>query len=275
MPRLDEEVVEGIEGQQAQEDAAMEAAFAAVDGASPAPVIAEPVKEEAKIEDKPVEAAPEMVPPVNSLSEDQLKLLAAIPELERRLTQQADKVAGNYGELKRVLDSMQKASATPQGAASFEASEDSDYLDREFPDLSPAVQAKIDKSLAKMPGGLTPEQLDNWYANRKAAEYQALVTILDTAHPDRIEIRESPEWKEWLSTLPPYEEASTMNSDDPYYVSGQLSKFKEYRNNKTSAAVKSKQRLENAITPQGVPPTGRSTISEDEAAQKAFDAQFT
>lgn len=266
---------DGVVNDSAVDDAAMEAAFAAVDAApeaTPEPVVEKAV-EVAPNEEKPVEAAP-LAPPTSGLSEDQVKLLSAIPELERRLTQQVDKVAGNYGEIKRLLDSMQKAAATPQGAASFEASPDGDYLDREFPDLSPGVQEKIDKALAKVPAGISGEELENWYANRKANDYQELVKILDAAHPDRIEVRESPAWKAWVENLPSYERMQVMNSDDPYYVAGMISKFKDYQTTQTSLAVKSKQRIENAITPKGVPPAGHSTITEDEAAQKAFDAQF-
>jgi uncharacterized phage infection (PIP) family protein YhgE len=266
-------------------DAEMEAAFNSVSTTTEQP--AEPAKEvvEAKEEktetveeakkvepEKPVEAAP-VTPPLG-LSEDQLKLLSAIPELEKRLTQQVDKVAGNYGEVKRLLDTMQKAAATPQGAAHFEASADADELEKEFPEIANGVQDKINRAFAKVPQGLNTEQLEEWYTKREAVKYQEAVKILDTAHPDRVTVKDSPEWKQWVSSLPEYQQVSVMNSEDPYYVSSMISKFKIHRDKQTSLQEKSKQRIENAITPQGVRPTGQSTISEDEAAQKAFDAQF-
>ena len=64
------------------------------------------------------------------------------------------------------------------------------------------------------------------------------------------------------------------NSEDPYYVAGVISEFKEHRDKQVSAAAKSKQRIESAITPKGVPPSGHSTITDEEAAAKAFEAQF-
>lgn len=265
--------VSAVENDEAINDAAMEAAFAAVDDAPEAvPVTAEPAETPA-IEEKTPEAAPVVTPPA-ALSEDQMRLLSAIPELERRLTQQVDKVAGNYGEMKRLLDTMQKAVATPQSAANFEASADGDYLDREFPELTQGVQEKIDKALAKMPAGVSSEELGKWYEKRKELERNDQVVILDTIHPDRKEISQSVEWANWMATLPVIEQAKLNNSEDPYYVAGMVSTFKEHHAKQMSQAVKSKQRIENAVQPKGVPPKGPSTISEDDAAQKAFDAQF-
>ena len=270
------------------QDAEMEAAFNAVSNNNVPDQAVEPAKEEVKEEAKPEvkvdeeikkveteepKAAP-VVPP-QSLSEDQLKLLAAIPELEKRLTQQVDKVAGNYGEVKRLLDTMQKAAATPKGAADFEASADADDLEREFPEIAMGVQDKINRAFAKAPTGMNTEQLEEWYTKREAVKYQESVKILDTAHPDRIAVIDSTEWKQWISSLPDYQQVSVMKSEDPYYVSSMISKFKLHRDKQASLQEKSKQRIENAITPQGVRPTGPSILSEDEAAQKAFDAQFT
>lgn len=281
----DVEVVE----QEKAEQTAMEAAFAEASESKPEPskgqVIVESAPEPAKAdaelreeekpehkEEKPTEATPP-APPANGLSEDQAKLLSAIPKLEQ-LLQRVDKVDGNYGEIKRLLEETKKASATPKGAAEFTESDDGDYLDQEFPDLAPAVQAKIDKSLAKVTAGMTPEQLEHWYQDRKASEHQDSLLILEEVHPDRIAVRESPEWKSWFDGLPVYEQMQLNNSEDPYYVIGMISKFKDHRDTKTSLQEKSKKRIENAVTPRGVQPTGHSTITEEEAAEKAFEAQF-
>lgn len=262
------------------QDAEMEAAFAAASVPEtqehinePAPVASEQ-QAEAKDEVTPEpEVKPEDKPAQPALSEDQQKLLAAIPKLEQ-LLQRVDKVDGHYGEIKRLLDSTQKAAATPKSAAEFEASGDADFLDREFQEIAQGVQEKIDRAMAKVPAGMNEEQLQAWYDKRKAADFQELVKILDTAHPDRIAIRDSAEFKEWIGAQPAYKQESFYKSEDPYYVSGVLSKFKDQRDKKSSSAEKSKQRIENAITPQGVKPKGPSTISDDEAAQAAFDAQF-
>ncbi|MFA6204475.1 MAG: hypothetical protein WC710_14955 [Gallionella sp.] len=265
-------------------DAEMEAAFAAASVPDTKEPIAEPAKAEEqqpaievkdaepKIEAKVEE--PKQEEPKPALSEDQLKLLSAVPKLEQLLAR-VDKVDGNYGEIKRLLESTKQAAATQKSAAAFESSGEADYLDREFEEIAQGVQEKIDRAIAKVPAGMNEEQLQAWYEKRKAADYQESVKILDTAHPDRIEIRESPEYKEWLASMPAYKQHAFLNSEDPYYVSSKLSEFKEYRDNKASAAEKSKQRIENAVTPAGVKPKGQSTITDEEAAQKAFEAQFS
>ena len=277
------------EVQQKLDDEATEAAFIAAsspDASAPVePVKAEPVAEvEVVVEKEPVaEVTPPVAPPATGLSEDQLKLLSAIPELERRLTQQVDKVAGNYGEMKRLLDTMQKAAATPRGAAEFEASEDGDYLDRELPEIAGGVAEKIEKAIAKIPAGLTSEQLaeqfDAMYkARRKQEDVETnneLVAALEKAHPDRFEIQKTPQWGQWMESLTDAQRQGVMHSRDLYYVSGMISKFKSYRDKQTALAEKSKQRIESAVTPSGVRPTGPSTITEDEAMQKAFAAALT
>lgn len=267
-----------LEAAAAAEEAAFAASFNEGETTETIPVVAEqdqPKPEEPKTEEK---TTPQPAPSTSSLSDEQIRLLAALPELERKLTQQVDKVAGNYGEMKRVFDSMQKASATPQGAAEFEASVDGDYLDREFSEIAGGVNEKIAKALSNHPAGMTTEQLDEWYVARRQQEENVkndeLVTILHTAHPDRFEIQQTPEWTQWISGLQDHQRTAVMNSRDPFYVSAMISKFKAFRDQQVSKAVKSKQRIEAAVTPDGVRPTSPSTISDDEAAQKAFEAQF-
>lgn len=275
--------LDNAEGTQESIDQEMEAAFAAsVDGtdeiqAEPQ-AKAEETEVEAESQEKTEEKATQPAPPAAALSEDQIKLLSAIPELERRLTQQVDRVAGNYGEVKRLLESMQKAAATPQSAAAFEASEDGDYLDRELPEIANGVKAKIDRAVSQIQTGITVDQFEAMYAERRTKEEaqkrDELISALDAAHPDRLDVIKTPAWGEWFSGLTDYQQASLKNSEDPYYVSGMLSKFKECRDKQKSASEKSKQRIASAVTPSGVRPTSPSTISEDEAAQKAFEDQF-
>lgn len=264
--------------QEVQDNAEMEAAFNA---ASPGAV--EPVAELSTV----VEAAPKEKPEVKEeepapapaqppvLSEDQARLLSAIPKLEQ-LLQRVDKVDGNYGEIKRLLEASQKAVATPKGAAEFEASADGDFLDKEFGEIAAGVQAKIDRSLAKIQPGMTPEQIAeqvNAAAERRENEVRSrLVKALDDEHPDRFEILKTPEWAAHLAAMPAADQRYLMKSDDLHYITRELSKFKEQRAKQVALAAKSKQRIDKAVTPAGVPRAGSSTLSEDEAAQQAFAA---
>jgi hypothetical protein len=274
---------------QEQNDADMEAAFAAsFDGqSSPEPEAKVEPTEEAQEQtqtDEPKQEEPATQPeaatqaPTSVLTEEQQKLLSAIPELERRLTQQVDRVAGNYGEIKRLLESMQKAAATPKGAADFAKSEDADQLEQDFPEIAKGIEARVSKALSNVKTGLTPEQFEQLYQERRAREVQeelnGRIEILQKNHPDRFEVQKSIHWGMWMESLPPHHREAVKNSQDPYYVSGMLSKFKAYRDQRESEAQKNQKRIENAVTPKGVKTGGATSISDDEAAQKAFDEQF-
>lgn len=250
------------------------AAFEASFSASPTETVEPKVETvEAKVEPEIVVKEEAKEAPATALSEQQLKLLAAIPELERRLTQQVDRVSGNYGEVKRLLDTMQKAAATPQSAAVFDASEDS--LDQEFPELAQGVAAKIAKAMSSVQTGMTAEQFETMYQARreveKAETFSTQLSTLKKAHPDHIEIQQAPEWTPWLNTLNESQRDGVMNSFDPYYVSSMITRFKTYRDKQVADATKDKQRVERAVSPSGVQPRGSSTITEDEAMRKAFN----
>ena len=260
------------------DDTAMAQAFAAsfseADVAEAKPEEAKPVVDTV-VEEVKAEVTPQAPP---ALSEQQMKLLQAIPELERRLTQQVDRVSGNYGEIKRLVDEMKKASATPKGAAAFEASPDSDALD-EFPELAQGVDAKIARRLATFQTGMTPEQVRAQYAEErrqeKEAELSQQLATLQRVHPDHIEIQQTPQWEPWLKTLDASDREGVMQSFDPYYVSSMISKFKAYRDRKVAEASKDKLRVDRAVSPNGVRPTSPSTINEDEAMRQAFAQALT
>lgn len=282
---------DGIE----QSNAEMEAAFAASFDAESAKTTEAPKTDDAqaKVEDAPSEgegtaAAPvegkkdepatPSAPPVAALSADQVRLLATLPELEKRLTQQVDKVAGNYGEIKRLVDTMKSAAATPQGAAAFQASEDADYLDREYPALAGEIKSRIDKAVANVKTGISEEEFEQRYERRRARDAQVrmneMIDVLESDHPDRVEIQKTPQWATWMQTLSPAQKRAVTESEDGHYVSSMLFKFKDYRDQQAAAAAKSKQRIEAALTPTGTRAPGHQITSDEDAAQRAFDAQF-
>lgn len=261
------------------QDAEMAAAFiaATVDEqiAEPSKAVEKAAEEKSDADVKPeAKEEPAPAPAPSALSEDQVRLLSAIPKFEQ-LLQRVDRVDGQYGEVKRLLEASQKAAATPKGAADFEVSADGDYLDQEFAEIAAGVQAKIDRSLSKVQQGITAEQVDAIVSAREVAQRDKLVESLDAVHPDRFEILKSAEWTKYLGELPSYRQSAIMQSQDLHYVSSELSAFKEHRDKQAAQTAKSKQRIEKAITPTGVRPSSPSTITEDEAMSNAFNAALT
>jgi hypothetical protein len=272
--------------QEDQDRAAMEAAFAASDEAESAPSIEPPKQEEAPVEEtkqeevkdhevqEPIEEKPVATP---ALTEDQLRLLSAIPELEKRLTQQVDKVAGNYGEVKRLIGEMQKAAATPRGASEFSASEDMTQFEQDFAEIANPVKQMIEQRLASLNQGISADQLEAYIASRETDQRNRAVQALDEMHPDRLEIIQTKEWGDWLGSLPKYRQAAIANSQDLHYVAGEIGAFKDHRQAQIELAqkqaqqdAKSKSRVEKAVTPSGSRQSTQSTISEEDAMRKAF-----
>lgn len=265
--------------QEEQSRAEMEAAFATSDEAdthsSIEPQKQEPVEETRQEEVKEPEQEKPAIPP--ALTEDQLRLLTAIPELERRLTQQVDKVAGNYGEVKRLLGEMQKAAATPKGASEFSASEDMTQFEQEFSEIANPVKQMIEQRLASLNQGISADQLEAYIASRETAQLETAHQTLNEIHPDWNQIIQTKEWNEWVASLPRHRQVAIAKSTDPYYAAGEVSAFKDIRQAQIELAkkqaqqsLKSKSRVENAVTPSGSRQSTQSTISEDEAMRKAF-----
>lgn len=294
--KMDQDEEVGVDAQNAEMEAAFAASFdapkadaptteandvtaAGKEADAPAPAAAETTAA-AKPADvntqAPAPAAP--APSAAEPTAEQKYLNAAIEAMEQRLNSRVDRVSGNYGEVKRALDDMKKAAATPKSAAAFDGSEADDYLSKEFPELAGSVQAKIDEALKTVQTGFTAEQFEEAYQKRRQseeiAEMNARVAVLDKAHPDRFEIQKAPEWAAWFGALAPHQQEALVNSPDPYYVSGMLSKFKSHRDKASLEAKKNQKRVEGAVAPAGVRPASQSTKTEEEAAQAAFDAQF-
>ena len=272
--------------QEEQSRAEMEAAFATSDEAESTPRI-EPPKQETPVEEtkqeevkepearEPEKEKPAVIPP--ALTEDQLRLLSAIPELERRLTQQVDKVAGNYGEVKRLLGEMQKAAATPRGASEFSASDDMTQFEQDYAEIANPVKHMIEQRLASLNQGISSDQLEAYIASRETEQRNRAIQALDEMHPDRLEIFNSSEFGEWIDSLPKYRKSAILKSNDLYYVAGEIGAFKDHRQTQIELAnkqalqnEKSKSRVDKAVTPSGSRQSTQSTISEDEAMRKAF-----
>lgn len=230
---------------QADERAQMEEAFSASfnDKEVSHPVVKKVKEEKPEVKAPEAKATPE-APPEPVLSAEQKEIL--------ELRKLVDKVAGNYGEIKRNFDAQK--SATAQAAAAIPTQEN--------------------------PQGLNPEQLREAIVEaRKAeivAETERAAAIVLADHPDidLSAMRDSEEWAKWGKTMKPWQFNKIVNSSDPYFVSESIDAFKAWKSAQQAKAEKSKQRIESAVQPTGSKSAGSSTLSEAEEMQAAFDAQF-
>jgi hypothetical protein len=79
-------------------------------------------------------------------------------------------------------------------------------------------------------------------------------------HPDYETVRETPEYKNWLSSKAPEFQKRFTTTWNPAVVSKGLTEFKESLKDKQ----KKQNRLAAAVTPMGVPQTGGSSTIPDE-----------
>lgn len=220
--------------------------------------IANPDKSEAKQEQPTVETPPEPV-----LTGDQAKELLAqvarIPDLEKQLRD----TGGRYGALKQTIEQLQQRIATSTtasetAASAADAGELLADLRDEFPELADKLQGAFSRVMA-LKGGIDPEGIEKVVAarlevERKAATEEAMGRLSE-AHPDWLQVRETPEFKEWQESLQPRVLARFTRSQDPDYVAEMLDQHKDWLKSRSTPPEPPKQdtaqakRLTNAVLP--------------------------
>jgi hypothetical protein len=243
------------------------------------PAISTPDENEQKPEVTPATATPPPAPQESSaLTPEILAALSSLPNLEKRLTQQVDRVTGNYGEVKRLLDTMQKANTTtPQGAA--DAADAWDELKAEFPELADPIS----KAVGKMMGtrqGINPDEVRAMVSEAMGGQSVDLA-VLDELHPEWKELKANPpaEYQEWLDSLKPASRMRYLKSNDPLHVAEKLDEFDAWRTTRTATAAPtapttethqaSTSRLEAAATPSGRSRGSPTTLSAADAFLQA------
>lgn len=228
--------------------------------------IANPDKIEAPVEVKKEEPTV-ATPPEPVLTGEQAKELLAqvarIPDLEKQMRD----AGGRYGGLKKSIEDLQQriASASTASEKTENAADVGELLTDlrdEFPELADKLEGAFSKVMASR-GGVNPEEVERVVAERLVAERRAAtedaMNQLTEDHPDWLQVRETPEFQEWKSSLPPRVLARFTRSQDPYYVAEMLDEHKEWlktRNQqpapnppKHETAPATKSRLTNAVLP--------------------------
>lgn len=213
-----------------------------------------------------VEVAPTVeTPPEAAFTAEQGRDLVAqvsrIPELEKRLRDDG----GRYGALKQQMEQLQQRLATSSTASetatnTADASELLADLRDEFPELADKLQGAFSKVMSSRGGQFDPSGIDKIVSERLQAERQAqqdeALQQLSEAHPDWVEVREKPEFKEWKESLPDRVRVRFEKSQDPFYVAEMLDKHKDWLTSKTKQEIpkaptpaQPSKRLANAVLP--------------------------
>jgi hypothetical protein len=199
----------------------------------------------------------------------------AIDEIKADSKRQFDSAFGKIGGMQQVLQQIQ--GQTPSGQAVELDESDFAELKEQWPELADLTLKGFNKALAKLKGTGAPAasiDVDKLVAERVAPEldkvrqeYRAELTDLRMRvhHADWKTVLNSDAFIAWEKTLPQEEREQFLNSSDPDYVAGTISKFKTSQTEAQAKARKNATRqelIDAAVTPRGS--GGHPSVKTDE-----------
>lgn len=258
---------------------AFEAAFSGVpEKAAPAELVQ---REEVKAEAPEVEVVPEPVkeaaPQPTPKADDQ--------EL-RRLHGRIGQLNDDLQQLKKARDAEGKPvdgkPAAPLTKFSLEK------IKSEYPELGALLEDDLSQALSGMRSTPDAEQLQALVAPLLAKQLgQEIAKFREESVNDRHEnwktdlwmgepgrSERSADYEAWRKTIPEADANALENSDSPSFVNRKLDQFYDWKTQASKTKTAKQDRLKAAITPQGTARQGPASMSEEEAAQKAFDDAF-
>lgn len=278
------------------ESAAFEAAFASTRGEQPA---AAPKRDavETGDDDKAQKAAPVDEAVANAhealsgLNDEQMKdLLSRVPQIERNVNAQLQKITGKMGEFNRTIQEVRQLHASGRPVEQTAALKiASDMLKRTrgvFPELAEAIAEDLNgifaapsqkqgTSPAQPNQGLTQEQMAKLIESRISEatvpmqrSYEA--KLLTLRHPDWQDVAKTPDFRLWADTLPTEDKSQLFDSEDALYIAEKLDAYKAFRKQQTAQTTTNKEnsrrRLEQAVTPTSGATQSRAPVQTEEDA---------
>lgn len=276
------------------ESAAFESAFASTRGDNTAAPHRDAAKKDKAAEqqaDAPVtDAVEEAQNALAGLSDTQMKdLLSRVPEIERNVQSQLQKITGKMGEFNRTIQELRQMQASGRPADQSAARQiASDMLTRTrsvFPEMADAIAEDLNKIFAapvqqkddatKQPQGLTQEQVAQFTQARISEatgqmQRQYELKLLTLQHPDWQKVASTPDFRLWADTLPAEDKDKLFGSEDAVYVSEKLGAYKAFRKQQTDKSAtrteQSRRRLEQAVTPTSGATQSRAPAQTEEDA---------
>lgn len=272
------EVPEEIQEAVQEDDAAFAAGFAEARGDEPVesePEVVEEVTQEVVEEPQPEE---QPAPPVVAagLTDEQLTaLLARLPkvdEIETTYGKRFEQVYGKFGEMQRTINELKGKSGgepvrlTPEGLKRMHA---------EFPEMAQMLAEDLSEVI-RVQGGTSfdpsmVEPLLQERENKIRAEVQQQADqkmeqkLLTLRHRDWQNVVASDEFAVWQQTLPAEDQNALNNTWDSLYLGDKLDEFKEWRDRSKQVVQERQNRLQAAVTPQGLPSQGAPVQNDDDA----------
>jgi len=219
-----------------------------------APVEVAPVEEPVEPAEPEIEAEP--IPSVATLAEELKALKARVaasandPNVRR--------LHGEVGSINRTLQQLQRQQA-PAGDDLAAAMLDAEKVAEEFPELAAPLVKALRASVSRNQPVDIEERVNS--AVEKIRHTDAMESLRDE-HPDYETVRETNEYRNWLSSKTPEFQDRFLNTWNPAVVSRGLTELKD----SLKVRERKQSRLASAVTPQGVPQQGESSVISDEEA---------
>lgn len=188
------------------------------------------------------------------------------------------KLHGEIGNINRTLKALQSASKKDAPANDELAAAVAKIQEqaKEFPEIlgdvaqamkvmhSRVTQAKDSEPEPEAADGQPIEEAPQ---SRYTTEQQVAIKSLDEVHPDRHQVTQSADYKQWFAALSPEIQTKVQNTWNPAVVSQHLTDFK-----KVVEARKSKQaRLDAAVAPKGgAQKPGPTSLTNEQAAMRGY-----
>lgn len=216
--------------------------------------------------------------PADAIAQHLEDLKAQVKELAASKGADADAVRKMHGEIGNINRTLQKLKAldkanAPANDELVAAITEAEQTATEFPESAGPLVKAIKLLQSRLPAPAEEEDTAteptvDLEEERRQAARKAAIEALDEVHPDRMTIKESPEFKTWYATWKTPEYRKRVEASwNPAVVAEPFSDWKA-----TLAARKRKQdRLEAAATPQGLPHSTPSAISDEEAARRGYE----
>lgn len=291
--------------QQAAEDAAFEAGFAAVTGdepeaaaatsKNPADDASDPEKGQPAVDDsaereaqaaadaerQAVEAANAPITITKGQFDRLMTIADEVPNLRDRISRSHDTVAGRLGSIQQTIDKLKEGAGRGNTASIKQLTR----LEKEFPEL--ATLLKEDLSDAFGSAGAAEQQQHNdaplqatqavnplEIPEVRQALNAAQVQIVETVHPGFQDLAETPEFAQWKATLPAAAVNLLSSSWDSKVMVPAFNDFKKWKQQRDAATATKQQndkRLERGIAPtDGAARSGQHVVDEDAAFEEGF-----
>lgn len=145
-----------------------------------------------------------------------------------------------------------------------------------YPELADDLSADLNEALSNLrTTQQDPDEVARLVKERVAeASHELRKEALSERHPDWEDIKKSEGFWKWIDTLPEADRKAIQTSSSPTFIASRLDVFKAQRDKGAKTKERSQERLASAIAPTGGNNASKSSLSDDEAMQKAFAEGF-